>query len=291
MATGRMDLNAFVGKRRAAQDGDVRREGMRVLAQALMEGEGAGLIGAERHERTSERAGYRNGSRLRTWDTRVGTIELAIPKIRPGRYFPSLLEPRRRAARARLAVGQAASVPGVSTRTGDDRRKALGLDGMSKSEVARLWTERDTEVEACRRRPLTDEPPSRWLEATDHTVRPDGRGQRMATVVAIGGTADGERPGRGGDAGPSADAAFWTRCLRRLVTRGRRGGRLGIADAPEGRKQARGPGLKRGELGAGPRALPAESARDGAAWRARTGRRARPDALRAAGSPHGARPA
>src|SRR5215510_7058900 len=93
MAKPRMDLSAFVGKLLEEQDGDVLREGIRVLAQALMESEVAGLIGADRHERTSERAGYRNGYRLRTWDTRVGTIELAIPKIRPGSYFPSLLEP------------------------------------------------------------------------------------------------------------------------------------------------------------------------------------------------------
>src|SRR5688500_4098659 len=105
MAKPRMDLSAFVGKLLEEQDGDVLREGIRVLSQALMETEVAGLIGADRHERTPERTGHRNGYRMRTWDTRVGTIELAIPKVRPGTYFPSLLQPppagRARAARRR----------------------------------------------------------------------------------------------------------------------------------------------------------------------------------------------
>ncbi len=120
MAKGKMDLSTFVGKLLEEQDGDVLREGIRVLSQALMESEVAGLIGADRYERTSDRQTYRNGYRLRTWDTRVGTIELAIPKLRAGSYFPSLLEPRRRAERALLAVVQEAYVHGVSTRKVDD---------------------------------------------------------------------------------------------------------------------------------------------------------------------------
>jgi len=238
MAKGRMDLNEFVGKLLAERDGDVLREGIRVLAQALMESEVAGLIGAERHERTSERAGYRNGYRMRTWDTRVGTIELAIPKIRPGSYFPSLLEPRRRAERALLAVVQEAYVHGVSTRKVDDLLKALGLDGMSKSEVSRICAELDVEVEAFRSRPITGEHPYLWIDATYHKVRQDGRVQSMATVVAIGVTADGERQILGVDAGPSEDAAFWTAFLRSLVKRGLHGVRLVISDAHEGLKKA-----------------------------------------------------
>lgn len=238
MAKGRMDLNEFVGKLLAEQDGDVLREGIRVLAQALMESEVAGVLGAERHERTSERAGYRNGYRLRTWDTRVGTIELAIPKIRPGSYFPSLLEPRRRAERALLAVVQEAYVHGVSTRKVDDLLKALGLDGMSTSEVSRICTELDAEVEAFRSRPISGEHPYLWIDATYHKVRQDGRVQSMATVVAIGVTVDGERQVLGVDAGPSEDAAFWTVFLRSLVKRGLRGVRLVISDAHEGLKKA-----------------------------------------------------
>jgi putative transposase len=138
MAKPRMDLSAFVGKLLEEQDGDVLREGIRVLSQALMETEVAGLIGADRHERTPERTGRRNGYRMRTWDTRVGTIELAIPKVRPGTYFPSLLQPRRRAEQALLAVVQEAYVHGVSTRKVDELMKALGLDSVSKSEVSRI---------------------------------------------------------------------------------------------------------------------------------------------------------
>ena len=108
MAKSRMDLNAFVGKLLEEQDGDVLREGIRVLSQALMETEVAGLIGAERHERTGERTAYRNGSRTRTWDTRMGTIELAIPKVGPWTCVPSLLQPRHGAEHAPLAVVPAA---------------------------------------------------------------------------------------------------------------------------------------------------------------------------------------
>jgi len=148
MAKGKMDLSAFVGKLLEEQDGDTLREGIRVLAQALMESEVSGLIGAERYERSAERSTYRNGYRLRSWDTRVGTIELAIPKVRVGSYFPSLLEPRRRAERALQSAVQEAYVHGVSTRKVDDLLKALGLDGMSKSEVSRICVELDAEVEA-----------------------------------------------------------------------------------------------------------------------------------------------
>ncbi len=238
MAKGRMDLSTFVGKLLEEQDGDVLREGVRVLAQALMETEVAGLIGAERYERSGERGTYRNGYRLRTWDTRVGTIELAIPKLRTGSYFPSLLEPRRRAERALLGVVQEAYVHGVSTRKVDDVLKALGLDGMSKSEVSRICAELDAEVDAFRSRAITAEHPYLWLDATYHKVRQDGRVQSMATVVAIGITSEGERQVLGLDAGPSEDAAFWTGFLRSVVKRGLHGVRLVISDAHEGLTKA-----------------------------------------------------
>ena len=159
MAKPRMDLTAFVGKLLEEQDGDVLREGIRVLSQALMESEVAGLIGAERYERTDQRTALRNGTRTRTWDTRVGTIELAIPKVRPGTYVPSLLHPRRRAEQALLGVVQEAYVHGVSTRKVDDLVKALGRDGMSKSDVSRICGELDPLVEAFRTRPITGEHP------------------------------------------------------------------------------------------------------------------------------------
>ena len=189
MAKGKMDLSTFVGKLLEEQDGDVLREGIRVLSQALMESEVAGLIGADRYERTNDRQTYRNGYRLRTWDTRVGTIELAIPKLRAGSYFPSLLEPRRRAERALLAVVQEAYVHGVSTRKVDDLVRALGLDGMSKSEVSRVCAELDGEVAAFRSRGLEGEHPYVWIDATYHKVRQDGRVQSMRVTSRCSPTA------------------------------------------------------------------------------------------------------
>jgi putative transposase len=217
MAKPRMDLSAFVGKLLEEQDGDVLREGIRVLSQALMETEVAGLIGADRHERSPERTAHRNGYRLRTWDTRVGTIELAIPKVRPGTYFPSLLQPRRRAEHALLAVVQEAYVHGVSTRKVDELMRALGLDGVSKSEVSRICGELDPLVEAFRTRALTTDYPYMWVDATYHKVRVNGRVTSQATVVAVGVTREGERQVLGIDVGPSEDRAFWTAFLRGLA--------------------------------------------------------------------------
>jgi transposase-like protein len=238
MAKSKMDLSAFVGKLLEEEDGDTLREGIRVLSQALMESEVSGLIGAERYERSGERSSYRNGYRLRSWDTRVGTIELAIPRVRTGSYFPSLLEPRRRAERALQSVVQEAYVHGVSTRKVDEILKALGMDGMSKSQVSRICAELDTEVEAFRSRPIEDEHPYLWIDATYHKVRQDGRVQSMATVVAVGVTVEGERQILGVDAGPSEDGPFWTAFLRSLVKRGLKGVRLVVSDAHEGLKKA-----------------------------------------------------
>jgi len=238
MAKPRMDLSTFVGKLLEEQEGDVLREGVRVLAQALMDTEVTALVGAERHERTEDRTGYRNGSRVRTWDTRLGTIDLAIPKVRTGTYFPSLLQPRRRAEQALLTVVQEAYVHGVSTRKVDDLVKALGLDGISKSEVSRICAELDPVVEAFRTRPLVGEHPYVWLDATYHKVRIDGRVVSQATVVAIGVTLDGERQILGVDVGASEEGGFWTAFLRSLVKRGLAGVRLVISDAHEGLKQA-----------------------------------------------------
>ena len=238
MAKGKMDLSTFVGKVLAADEPDVLREGVRVLAQAIMEAEVTAQVGAEAYERTAERTAYRNGYRPRTWDTRVGTLELAIPKVTPGCYFPALLEPRRRGERALVAVVQEAYVHGVSTRKVDDVMRALGLEGISKSEVSRVCAALDAEVEAFRGRPIPGEHPYVWLDATYHKVRQDGRVQSMATVVAIGVTAEGERQVLGVDAGPSEDAAFWTAFLRELKRRGLSGVRLVISDAHEGLKAA-----------------------------------------------------
>ena len=137
MASKRMDFSSFVGKLLSEEDTDVLREGVRVLAQALMDAEVSTQIGAELYERTDDRTARRNGYRTRTWDTRVGTVELRVPKVVPGTYFPSLLEPRRRAERALAAVIQEAYVKGISTRKVDDLVRALGMDGISRSEVDR----------------------------------------------------------------------------------------------------------------------------------------------------------
>ena len=234
MPKPRMDLQAFVGKLLDEEDADLLREGVRVLAQALMEAEVSTHVGAELYERSEGRNAYRNGYRSRTWETRVGTIELRIPKVSPGTYFPSLLEPRRRWERALSAVVQEAYVKGVSTRKVDDLVRTLGMEGISKSEVSRICKELDREVEAFRSRPIEGTHPYVWLDATYHKVREDGRVISMATVVAVGVTDQGERQILGVDAGPSEDEAFWTQFLRHLVRRGLDGVHLVVSDAHTG---------------------------------------------------------
>jgi putative transposase len=210
MPKARMDLQAFVGKLLAEDDADVLREGVRVLSQALMEAEVSAQIGAEPYERSGARTAHRNGYRERTWETRVGTIELRVLKIVPGSYFPSLLEPRRRWERALIAVVQEAYVQGVSTRKVDDLVRSLGMEGISRSEVSRMCKELDRQVEAFRNRPIEGNHPYLWLDATFHKVRDGGRVVSMATVKAIGCNDQGERRVLGVDVGPSEDGAFWT---------------------------------------------------------------------------------
>ena len=193
MATTRMDITSFIGKLLEENDVDVLREGVRVLAQAVMETEVSGQIGAAPYERSSERIAYRNGYRTRRWDTRVGTIELKIPKVSAGAYFPSLLEPRRRAEKALHAVIVEAYVKGVSTRKVDDLVRALGIDGISRSEVSRICKVLDEEVQVFLHRPIEGEHPYGWLDATFHKVRQAGRVTSVATVVAIGVNDQGQR--------------------------------------------------------------------------------------------------
>src|SRR3954470_13131515 len=181
--------------RKAEQNGDVDflRDGVRVLSQALMEVEVSQHLGAERHERTAERSGQRNGYREREWDTRVGTIGLRVPRVRDGSYFPAMLEPRRRSEQALVAVVREAYVKGVSTRKVDDLVKALGLDGISKSQVSRLCAELDAAVERFRTRPLAAAYPYLWLDATFVKARAAGRVVSQAVVLAVGVTGDGVR--------------------------------------------------------------------------------------------------
>jgi putative transposase len=150
----RMALSELLRKAELERDTDFLREGVRVLSQALLELEVTQHVGAERHERTAERTGQRNGYRERTWDTRVGSLELRVPRVRDGSFYPSLLEPRKRAERALVAGVQEAYVQGVSTRRVDELVGALGLQGISKSQLSRLCGELDTEVERFRTRRL-----------------------------------------------------------------------------------------------------------------------------------------
>jgi putative transposase len=234
----KMELLELLSK---AEDADVDflREGVRVLAQALMEAEVSTQIGAAHGERTPQRATHRNGYRPREWDTRVGTVELAIPKLRQGSYFPSLLEPRRRAERALAAVVAQCYVEGVSTRRVDDIARQLGVDGISKSQVSRVCAELDELVAAWRDRPLDAGPyPFVWVDALAMKVREGGRVCNTAVLVATAAGADGHRELLGLELGSAEDGASWTAFLRGLVARGLHGVRLVVSDAHQGLKGA-----------------------------------------------------
>lgn len=235
----RIGLTELLRKAQMEGDADFLREGVRVLAQALMEVEVEEHVGAGRHERSAERTGHRNGYRERSWDTRVGTVELKIPRARDSSYFPSLFEPRRRAERALSAVVQEAYVHGISTRKVDDLVKALGMTGISKSQVSRLCEELDEEVARFRHRPLDGPYPYIWVDATYVKARQDGRVVSVAVVIATGANGrTGEREVLGLDVGPSEDGAFWGSFLRSLVSRGLCGVRLVTSDAHRGLKGA-----------------------------------------------------
>src|SRR5581483_2387540 len=234
----RMALTELLRTAQMEGDVDFLKEGVRVLAQAVMELELSQQIGAERDERTPERTAHRNGYRDRPWDTRVGTVELKVPKVREGSFYPSLLEERKRAERARVAVVQEAYVQGVSTRRVDDLVQALGMNGVSKSQVSRLCQELDAEVERFRSRKLEGAYPYVWLDATFLKVRENGRVVSMAVVIAVGVQATGEREVLDLAVGHSEDGAFCTQFLRGLVARGLAGVKLVISDAHEGLKGA-----------------------------------------------------
>ncbi len=225
--------------RKAIAEGDVDflREGVRVLAQAVMEAEVTELTGVPRGERDPERRlTNRNGYRDRRWDTRVGTLNLSIPRVRDGSYFPSLLEPRRRAERALLAVVQEAYVLGVSTRRVEDLVEALGIASISRSEVSRICAALDAEVEAFRSRSLADETyPYLWLDATYVKVREGGRVVSMAALVATGVAHSGERRILGLElAAGNDEGSAWPAFIRSLVERGLSGVRLVISDDHRG---------------------------------------------------------
>jgi transposase-like protein len=238
MTNFRMALLELLRKDEQGADPEFLRDGVRLLAQELMEAEVTEAIGAAPYERTDKRVTSRNGFREREWDTRVGTVELAIPKLRQGSYFPSLLEPRRRHERALLAVVQEAYVHGVSTRKVDALAQALGLNGISKDQVSRICKELDGQVHAFRTRPLIGEYPYLTLDATFEKVRENGRVISMAVVIAVGVRMTGEREVLGTDVGPAEDHQFWLDFLRQLVQRGLHGVRLVTSDSHVGLKQA-----------------------------------------------------
>ena len=230
-----MNLKALLEK---SADSDLLREMIGFTAKRLMELEVEELTGAAPGERSAERVNQRNGYRDRIWETRAGTVELRIPKLRKGSYFPGFLEPRRLSEKAITAVIQEAYIQGVSTRSVDDLIKALGMSGISKSQVSRLCAEIDDKVKAFLVRPLEGDWPYLWLDATYVKVRQQGRIVSVAVIVAVAVNTDGRREVLGLEIGASEAETFWTAFLRKLARRGLRGVKLVISDAHEGLKAA-----------------------------------------------------
>lgn len=235
MTDDRMALQHLLEK---SCDTDLLREMIGFAADRLMALEVDGLCGAGHGERSAGRTNQRNGYRERGWETRAGSVPLQIPKLRQGSYFPGFLEPRRGAEKALVAVIQEAYVQGISTRSVDDLVKAMGMTGISKSQVSRLCEEIDERVRAFLDRPLEGDWPFLWLDATYVKVRQAGRIVSVAAIIAVAVNTEGRREVLGLAIGPSEAETFWTGFLRQITRRGLRGVRLVISDAHEGLKAA-----------------------------------------------------
>ena len=235
MTDDRIALSQLVEK---SSDADLLREMIGFAAERLMELEVQGLTGASYGERAADRLAQRNGYRDRVWETRAGTVELRIPRLRKGSYFPGFLEPRRVAEKALTAVIQEAYVQGISTRSVDELVKALGMAGISKSQVSRLCAEIDERVRTFLERPIEGDWPYLWIDATYVKVREAGRIVWVAVTIAVAVNTDGRREVLGMAIGASEAETFWVEFLRRLKRRGLAGVRLVISDAHEGIKAA-----------------------------------------------------
>jgi len=231
MTDDRLPLAELLAK---AGDSDFLRSVAEAVLQMLMEADVEGLIGAGRHERTGERLNYRNGFRDRTLDTRLGSLQLRIPKLRQGSYFPPFLEPRKTSEKALVAVIQEAWIGGVSTRRVDELVQAMGLSGISKSTVSKLCKDIDERVGAFLDRPLSGEWPYLWLDATYLRQREGGRIVSVAAIIAVACDAEGRREIVGLHIGPSEAETFWAAFLKTLVKRGLKGVKLVVSDAHEG---------------------------------------------------------
>ena len=232
------DRMALMEALQKADDGNFLRSLAETVLQILMEADVDGLIGAGRYERSGERATWRNGYRDRSLDTRLGQLNLRIPKLRTGSYFPPFLEARKTTEKALVSVIQEAWIAGVSTRKVDDLVQAMGLSGISKSQVSKLCKEIDERVGAFLKRPLEGDWPYLWLDATYLKVREGGRIVSVAAIIAMAVNTEGRREIVGLHIGPSEAEPFWASFLKDLVRRGLKGVKLVISDAHEGLKAA-----------------------------------------------------